>query len=60
MDMKEWAKGLTEEQADALKGCKTSEEIVEFCEEQGLALPLELLDEVSGGGFADLARYFKG
>jgi hypothetical protein len=40
---------LTEEQRSMLERCKTPEEIVACCKENGIALPEELVEGVAGG-----------
>ena len=42
--------GLTEEQKEKAKACKTSNELMSFLSEIGVALPDEFLDAVAGGG----------
>lgn len=49
MDSREWLKSLTDAQQKALYACGSSEEVVRCCKEQGIALPEELLDGVTGG-----------
>lgn len=45
----ELLKGLTEEQAKKLKGCKSNEEILRLAKEEGVELTNEQLEAVSGG-----------
>ena len=40
---------LTDEQKEKAKACKTTEELMEFAGNEGLELPDEMLDSVSGG-----------
>ena len=47
--MAELLKGLTEEQKEKAKACKTPEELMAFLGKLGAALPDELLDAVAGG-----------
>ncbi len=42
--------GLSEEQKEALKNCKTPEEIMELVAEEGLELNEAQMEAVSGGG----------
>lgn len=49
MKAAEWAGSLTEGQKKGLGTCKSLEEVVAYCKEQGIALPEELLDGVAGG-----------
>ena len=47
--MSELLNGLTEEQKEKAKACKTPEELMVFWGKLGVALPDELLDAVAGG-----------
>lgn len=47
----ELLKGLTEEQIQKLKACKSSEEILKAAKEEGIELSDEQLEAVSGGSF---------
>ena len=52
---------LTDEQKEKAKGCKTNEELLKFAGEEGIELPDEALDAVSGGGlWALLPELFDG
>ena len=42
--------GLSEEQKEALKNCKTTEEIMEMAANEGLELNEAQMEAVSGGG----------
>lgn len=46
--------GLTDEQKEKAKACKTPEELTAFLSELGAALPDELLDAVAGGTYDNL------
>ena len=51
---KELLEGLTEEQIDRIKECKSNEEILKVAREEGIELTDEQLEAVSGGcGFVD-------
>ena len=52
--MAEILNGLTEEQKERAKACKTMEELMTFLSKLGAALPDELLDAVAGGRYDDL------
>ena len=41
--------GLTDEQKEKAKACKTMDELAAFIEQEGLELPDEMLDAVAGG-----------
>ena len=40
---------LTDEQKEKVKACTSAEEIVKFAGEEGLELPDDVLEEISGG-----------
>ncbi|MBQ7699270.1 MAG: hypothetical protein IJT49_02885 [Clostridia bacterium] len=40
---------LTDEQKKKAKECKTKEEFIRFADEEGVELPAEALDKISGG-----------
>ena len=42
--------GLTEEQKEALKNCKTTEEIMELAANEGIEMNEAQMEAVSGGG----------
>ena len=50
---------LTDEQKAKAKECKTMEELMDFAGKEGIELPDELLDSVSGGYHfsVDLSKY---
>lgn len=48
--MAELLGGLTAEQREKAKDCKTAGELIALLSEEGAALPDELLDTVAGGG----------
>ncbi len=47
--LKEIYDSLTDEQKEKAKNCKTAEELLKLAGEEGIELPDELLDSVSGG-----------
>jgi hypothetical protein len=49
MNMEEFAKSLTEEQAKKFDACKTIEDVTAVAREEKLALPDEVLDGIAGG-----------
>ena len=58
--MAELLNGLTGEQKEKVKACKTVDELTSLLSGLGVALPDELLDNVSGGGAEeDLDFIFK-
>ena len=50
---------LTKEQAEKLQTMKTEEEIREYLSHERVALDLDALDAVSGGGFMDFLTLTK-
>ena len=49
MKRKELFEGLTKEQIEKAKNCKTNEELLELAKEEGVELTDEQLEAVSGG-----------
>jgi|GEM_PF-4039706 len=49
MDTEKYFENLTDEQRAGLAECKTAEETVAYCKEQGIALPDEALEDIAGG-----------
>ena len=48
---------LTEEQKQAMRACKTPEEILSYAEENDIELPPDLLEAISGGGESPYTYY---
>ena len=59
MEQKSIFDNLTDEQKEKVKACKTADEFKAFVEKEGIELTDEMLDEVAGGSFLDLAQRVK-
>ena len=55
MERKELLKGLTAEQIEKVKNCKSNEELLELAKKEGFELSDEQLAAVTGGGCVDEA-----
>ena len=59
MKLNSFYDNLTDEQKEKVKACKTADEFKAFVEKEGIELTDEMLDEVAGGSFLDLAQRVK-
>ena len=53
MSIEELLKGLSPEQIEKVKACKSGEEVLAIAKEEGIELTDEQLEAVSGGGCGD-------
>lgn len=53
MNGKEFFEGLTDDQRRAFSGCKTLEDAMAVCRNNGVAIPDELLEEINGGSSSE-------